>query len=141
MGTLEESLEKITEKTLKIAIVTDDHQTISAHFGRAQFCEIFTIDAGKVTNRETVARSFPQVVNIGAAPEPEGEHHHNHDHNAMITPITDCHALITRGMGTGAHLSLQEHDIQPIITDIRDIQSALDAFLAGTLVDHPEKLH
>jgi hypothetical protein len=44
-------------------------------------------------------------------------------------------------MGMGAHLSLQEHNIQPIITDISDIELALDAYLAGTLVDHPEKLH
>ena len=61
---------KITEKTLKIAIVSDDHQAISAHFGRAQFYEIFTIDAGKITNRETVSRSFPQVVPVDAALDP-----------------------------------------------------------------------
>lgn len=126
---------------MKIAIVTDDHLTISAHFGRAQFYEIFTIESGKVLSREIVSRSFPQTVPVGKAPEPEGEHHHHHDHNAMITPIADCLALITRGMGTGAYLSLQEHDIQPIITDIRDIELALDAYLAGKLIDHPEKLH
>jgi len=126
---------------MKIAIVSDDHQTISAHFGRAQFYEVFTIEAGKVTNREAIERSFPQVVTIGIAPEPDGEHHHHHDHNAMITPIADCQTLITRGMGRGAHLSLQENDIQPIITDISEIQAALEAYIAGTLLDHPEKLH
>ena len=126
---------------MKIAVVTDDHQTISAHFGRAQFYEIFTIDEGKVTSRETISRSFPQVVPVGLSPEREGEHHHHHDHNAMITPIADCQVLLSGGMGSGAHLSLQEHDIQPIITDVREIQAALDAYLAGTLVDHPEKLH
>lgn len=124
---------------MKIAVVTDDHQTISAHFGRAQYYEIFTIEAGKITNRETVARSFPQVVAVGAQHSAEGGRHH--DHNAMITPITDCEALITRGMGHGAHISLQENDIQPIITDIQDIQKAVDAYLTGTIVDHPEKLH
>ena len=126
---------------MKIAIVSDDHQTISAHFGRAQFYEIFTVEAGKPTTREAIVRSFPQIVSVGAAPEPEGEHHHHHDHNAMIVPISDCQALITRGMGMGANLSLKEHGIQPIITDIQDIQAALNAYLAGTLVDHPEKLH
>jgi len=126
---------------LKIAIVTDDHQTISAHFGRAQYYEIFTIEAGKVTNREAVARSFPQILTVGAKHEPEGEDPHRHDHNAMLTPIADCQALVTRGMGRGAHLSLQEHDIQPVITDIQEIQAAVEAYLAGTLVDHPERLH
>ena len=126
---------------MKIAIVSDDHQTISAHFGRAQFYEVFTIDAGKVTARETLVRSNSQIVAVGGGPEPEGEHHHHHDHNAMMTPISDCQVLLAGGMGMGAHVSLKEHGIQPIITDIREIQAAVDAYLAGTLVDHTERLH
>ena len=126
---------------MKIAIVTDDHQTISAHFGRAQFYEVFTIDAGKVTVRETLLRSNPQIVTVGSGHEPEGEHHHHHDHNAMLTPISDCQVLLAGGMGMGAHLSLKDHVIQPIITDIREIQAAVDSYLAGTLVDHMERLH
>jgi predicted Fe-Mo cluster-binding NifX family protein len=126
---------------MKIAIVSDDHQTISAHFGRAQFYEVFTINAGKVTARETLVRSNSQIVAVGGGHEAEGEHHHHHDHNAMITPISDCQVLLAGGMGMGAHLSLKEHGIQPIITDIREIQAAVDAYLAGTLVDHKERLH
>jgi predicted Fe-Mo cluster-binding NifX family protein len=136
---------------MKIAIVSDDHQTISAHFGRAQFYEVFTIDADKVTTRKTLVRSNPQViaalrsnpqiVTVGSGHEPEGEHHHHHDHNAMITPISDCQVLLAGGMGMGAHLSLKEHGIQPIITDIHEIQTAVDSYLAGTLVDHMERLH
>jgi len=125
---------------MKIALVTDDHETISAHYGRAQFYEIFTIEAGKVIARESIARSIQQVVSLDAGPETEGKHHH-HDHNAMIVPIADCEVLLARGMGNGAHLSLKEHGIQPIITDIRELQAAVDAYLAGTLVDHPERLH
>ena len=126
------------DNNLKIAFVSDDHTTISAHFGRAQYYEVFTLEAGKVLKRETILRSSPQVLTT--APQ-TGEHPHNHDHNAMLVPIADCQVLLTRGMGRGAHLSLQEHDIQPIITDIPEILAALDAFLAGTLIDHPERLH
>ena len=126
---------------MKIAVVTDDHQTISAHFGRAQFYEVFTVESGKITAHETHARSFPQTVVVGAQPGADGDHHHQHDHNAMIAPIADCQVLLTRGMGTGAHVSLKEHGIQPIITDIGGIQAAVDAYLAGALVDHPERLH
>ncbi|MBI5353642.1 MAG: hypothetical protein HZB50_13455 [Chloroflexi bacterium] len=125
---------------MKIALVTDDHETISAHYGRAQFYEIFTIEAGRVTARESIARTIQQVVSIDSQHE-TGEKHHHHDHNAMIVPIADCEILLARGMGMGAHLSLKEHGIQPIITDIRELQAAVDAYLAGTLVDHPERLH
>jgi predicted Fe-Mo cluster-binding NifX family protein len=126
---------------MKIAIVTDDHQTISAHFGRAQFYEVFTLEAGKITRRETIARTFPQLLAVEAGSQPETGHAHQHDHSAMLTPIADCEALLARGMGRGAHLSLQEHDIQPIITDLQEIQAAVEAYLAGTLIDHPELLH
>jgi len=125
---------------MKIALVSDDHQTISAHYGRAQFYEVFTIEAGKVTAHEAFARAnqWLTVNNGGHAPEHE---HHHHDHNAMIVMISDCQVLLARGMGMDAHLSLKEHGIQPIITDIREIQAAVDAYLAGTLIDHPERLH
>ena len=126
---------------MKIAFVSDDHKTISAHFGRAVFYEVFTIESGQVLARETLTKSNPQLVIPGQAAAPEGEHQHQHDHNAMLAPIEECQVLLTRGMGRGAHISLQEHDIQPIITDILEIQTALEAYLAGTLVDHPERLH
>jgi len=126
---------------MKIAVVTDDHQTISAHFGRAQFYEVFTIETGKITAHETFTKDNHKVVALGVQPEPNTGHQHQHDHNAMIAPIADCQALLTRGMGMGAHASLKEHGIQPIITDIREIQAAVDAYIAGTLVDHPERLH
>jgi predicted Fe-Mo cluster-binding NifX family protein len=127
---------------MKIAIVSDDHQTISAHFGRAKFYEVFTITDGRVAARETIARSNPQLLPTATSDSaPNGHHQHNHDHNAMIVPIADCKALVTRGMGMGAHVSLQEHGIQPIITDVTEIQDAVDAFIAGALVDHPERLH
>lgn len=126
---------------MKIALVTDDHQTISAHFGRAQFYEVFTIEAGRVTARETCARNNHKIAVLDKQLEPGGGHQHQHDHNAMIAPITGCEALLSRGMGMGAHASLKEHGIRPIITDIREIQAAVEAYIAGTLVDHPERLH
>jgi hypothetical protein len=54
----------------------------------------------------------------------------------MIAPIYACQLLSAGGIGTGAHLSLKEHGIQPIITDIHEIQAAVDAYLAGTIIDH-----
>ena len=126
---------------MKIAFVSDDHTTISAHFGRAQYYEVFTIESGKVVEHQTMQKSNIQLVNLGEKQEATGVHQHQHDHNAMIAPIEDCEVLLTRGMGNGAYLSLQEHDIQPIITDIIEIQTALEAYFAGTILNHPERLH
>ena len=38
---------------MKIAVVTHDEKTISAHFGRAQYYVVFTVDDGKITGQET----------------------------------------------------------------------------------------
>lgn len=125
---------------MKLAIVTDDHQTISAHFGRAQYYEVFTIEAGKLTARTTHVKTNIHLASPAGQPE-QVESHHHHDHNAMLAPILDCQVLLAGGMGMGAHLSLKEHGIQPVITDIREIEAALQAYIAGSLVDHPERLH
>jgi predicted Fe-Mo cluster-binding NifX family protein len=124
---------------MKIAVVTDDHQTISAHFGRAAFYEVLTIENGKVTGRQSFSRSNHHHTNVDE-PHEEG-HQHNHDHHAMIEPILDCQVLITRGMGMGAYNALKLRSIEPLITDIGDIESAVNAYLAGALVDHLERLH
>ena len=36
---------------MKIAAVTDDGKTISAHFGRARYYVVVTVEDGKVTER------------------------------------------------------------------------------------------
>jgi predicted Fe-Mo cluster-binding NifX family protein len=41
---------------MKIAVVSDDLKTISAHFGRAQYYLIYTIEDGKVIGQETRAK-------------------------------------------------------------------------------------
>ena len=124
---------------MKIAVVTDDHRTISAHFGRAAYYEIFTIDNGKVIEQHAVEKSHHPHENAGE-PRHAGNHH-DHDHNAMLDPILDCTVLITRGMGTGAYNALKGRSIEPIITDIEEILSAVNACLDGTIINRLEHLH
>jgi predicted Fe-Mo cluster-binding NifX family protein len=132
---------------MKIAIVTDDEKTISAHFGRAQYYLVFTVEDGQVTGQETRPK-----VNHGQF---AGEHDHHsehgeshgmdpqsqHRHGMMMDTISDCQILLARGMGQGAHSSLRERNIRPVLTDIQDIQEALDAYLAGKLVENLQRLH
>jgi len=131
---------------MKIAIITDNSKTISAHFGRAQFYDVFTITDNQITARETRSKA-----NHNHFPEEHHEHPHGqahgtdpasqHRHNAMIEPIKDCQVVIARGMGMGAHQSLTANGIHPIITNMDDIEEVLNSYLAGNLTNHPEKLH
>jgi len=129
---------------MKIAVVTDDEKTISAHFGRAQHYVVFTVEDGKVTGQET----RPKANHSQFAGE---EHHHGeshgmdlqsqHRHGAMLDAIPDCQVLLARGMGQGAHISLNSRGIKPVLPDIQDIREAVDAYLKGTLIENLARLH
>lgn len=137
---------------MKVAVITDDGKTISAHFGRAQGYLVFTIEGDAIVAREQRGKPGHQQF----AHEHDSEDHahsHNHDqghgfgthaatkHEAMIAPISDCAAVIVRGMGHGAYLAMQQANIRPIVTDLADAEAAVYAFMQGALVDHPERLH
>jgi predicted Fe-Mo cluster-binding NifX family protein len=50
-------------------------------------------------------------------------------------------ALVARGMGMGAQQHLLAEGIEPILTDLRTIDEAVEQYLAGTLVHNPRRLH
>lgn len=128
---------------MKIAVVTEDGTTISQHFGRAPYYVVLTIDGGKIVATEQREKF--------AHHHGPGEHHHDagghqsaeaeHSHNQMLSPIGDCEVLLSRGMGYGAYYSLQQAGIKPMIVNEAGIEDAVRSYLAGTLVDHSERLH
>jgi predicted Fe-Mo cluster-binding NifX family protein len=66
----------------------------------------------------------------------------SHDkHISMAEAIADCKALLCGGMGMGAYESMRRLNIQPVVTDLTDIEEAALAFVDGKLVDHTELLH
>jgi S-adenosylhomocysteine hydrolase len=49
--------------------------------------------------------------------------------------------LVSGGMGRGANLDIQSLGIRPIVTDITDIDTAIQAIVDDTIVDRVDKLH
>lgn len=136
-----------TELTMKIAVITEDGETISQHFGRAPYFLVFTIEEGKIVNREMREKlGHNQFNNKPHAHESQAPGHgtdagsHN-KHLSMAEAIADCTALICGGMGMGAYESMRSFNIRPVVTDLSDIETAVKAFLDGKLVDHTELLH
>ena len=136
---------------MKIAAVTDDGKLISSHFGRATKYAVFTVEENKVVSSELLDkvghRDFQQE---GV----EGHHHHSNDprgrgygqhseekHRRMFETIADCQIILARGMGRGAHNGFLQAGIQPIITDIAEIEKAVQAVIDGSIEDHPERMH
>lgn len=134
---------------MKIALVSDDGMTISQHFGRATHYAVATVEGNKIVAlemREKVGHaqlsSEPHVHAVendarGHGFDPAAQSRHSR----MLDVISDCQVLIARGMGAGAYNSIRAANLQPFVTDIKSISDAVNAYLAGTLVDHPERLH
>jgi transcriptional regulator with XRE-family HTH domain/predicted Fe-Mo cluster-binding NifX family protein len=135
------------ELTMKIAVITDDGKTISQHFGRAPYYEVITIEEGKIVNRER----RDKMGHNQFKDQSHGEEHHSTDHGmdsashnkhaSMAETIADCKALLCGGMGMGAYESMRLLNIQPVVTDLLEIDAAVQAFIDGKLIDHTELLH
>lgn len=120
----------------KIAIITEDGVHVSAHFGRAPYFQVITIDEGKIIARERRAKAHHQ----------DGAQHHAHGGadthaNGMVSAVSDCAAIIAGGMGEPAYASIQAAKLTPILTDLREIDQAAQAYAAGTLTNRPERIH
>lgn len=133
-------------KNINIAAVTDDETTISQHFGRARFYEVVSIENGKVVKRERREKLGHQNFAKEEHPHQPGEQHglgeHSHNkHVSMAEAIKDCQILLARGMGNGAYQSMLQLNIKPVVTDIKNIDEAVQAVINNSIIDHTEKLH
>jgi predicted Fe-Mo cluster-binding NifX family protein len=132
---------------MKIAAITDDKKTISQHFGRAQFYLVCTVENGQIIDRELREKlghaqfaSDPHAADVPG--QPHGMDPASQDrHMLMAKAILDCKALLCRGMGMGAYESMKVAGIQPVVTDIVDIDEAVKAYMDGNIVDLVERLH
>jgi len=134
---------------MKIAAVSEDGVTISQHFGRAPFYVVVTVEDGKIVAREKRDKMGHNQFGGETHEEAHGADPRGHGfdpaaqdrHSRMLTAIEDCEVLLARGMGAGAYESMRRANICPVVTDVANIDEAVQAYLAGNLKDHVEKLH
>jgi predicted Fe-Mo cluster-binding NifX family protein len=128
---------------MKIAVVTDDGKTISQHFGRAMYYIVYDVEDGVVKGSEMRSKAAHH-----AGDEP---HHHEKGghkgpeadakHSSMLSNVSDCEALIARGMGWGAFEAIRAAGVKPFITDLEIAEDAMKAYITGKLDSHTERLH
>ena len=131
---------------MKIAVITDDGKTISQHFGRAAYYMVISVEDGKISGREMRDKLGHKNFSGEHHEEHHGEGHGldaaSHDRHAqMADAISDCQVLLCGGMGMGAYQSMLQLNIKPIVTDVLDIEAALQAYLGGSLLDQTARLH
>lgn len=119
---------------MKIAVASDDGQAISAHFGRTRGFIIYDVDGKNVKAREYRPNTFTGHV--------RGLEHAGHEvdrHGPVLSALADCAMVISHGMGKRMYDDLRNAGIQSLITDETDIKAAVEAYLRGELLDHPER--
>jgi predicted Fe-Mo cluster-binding NifX family protein len=140
-------MKKWRNKVMKIAAITEDGATVSQHFGRAPYYLVLTVADGKIVNKEKRDKAGHHTF---AAHQEEplapGEQHGfdagaQARHAGMMSNITDCQVLIAGGMGWGAYESLKSRGIETIVTDIENIDEAVELYLKGKLPNLMERLH
>lgn len=133
---------------MKIAVASDDGKTISQHFGRATQYVVVNTEDGKTVGRETRLKAgHTQFAGAGAHGHGCGGEVHGYGaqagnrHAAMAQNILDCSVLLAGGMGWGAYESLKSNNIEPVVTDVTDIEEAVKLYLEGNLPNLMERLH
>ncbi len=132
---------------MKIAVVTEDEFTISQHFGRAPWYMVFTVENEKISGKEKRAKMGHSHFTGQESPHATGGGQHGYDtvsqnrHASMADAIADCQVLIAGGMGMGAYDSMKSYNIEPVVTDVKNIEEAVKLYLQGKLPALMERLH
>lgn len=133
---------------MKIASVTENGNTISQHFGRAPLYVVVTAEDGKVLSKETRAKAGHHDFHQAETKADEcgcGVHGHGEGvdakHRTMADSIADCSVVMAGGMGWGAYESMKSRGIEPIVTDVGNIDEAVSLYLKGELPNLMERLH
>ena len=131
---------------MKIAAITEDGATISQHFGRAPLYVVVTVEDCKVTNKETRSKTGHHTFAASHSDLAPGERH-GYDagaqtrHASMAETIADCQVLIAGGMGWGAYESMKSYNIEPVVTDVENVDEAVKLYIEGKLTNLMERLH
>ena len=132
---------------MKIAAVSDNSITLSQHFGRAPFYVVVTIEEGKIVSKETRAKPGHHTFAAHTPPKLTPGERHGYDagsrvrHESMAKTISDCQVLLAGGMGQGAYEGMQHYNIKPVVTDVENIEEAVQLYLDGKLPNLMERLH
>jgi predicted Fe-Mo cluster-binding NifX family protein len=108
---------------------------------------VVTVEDGKIVSKETRDKAGHHSFAGGQHPETAPGERHGYDsgaqsrHATMAQTIEDCQALLAGGMGWGAYDSLKSRGIETVVTDVENIEQAVNLYVQGKLPNLMERLH
>ena len=120
---------------MKIAVASNNGDTVAQHFGRARRFEVLTVEDGAVTGRETRGATGRHGT--------EGAEHEGHGGGCQqaLAAVADCDVLIVGGMGGGAFARCRRAGLEPVLTDARRVEEAALRYARGDLPNLEGRLH
>lgn len=107
---------------MKIAIPSNDKETLAERSGRAKWFLIY-----KIENKEIVETKIK--ANNHEHHQHNEEHEHGHSHADMIQMLSDCDLMITKRVGPHFGKELKAANIKVEITQKTLISDVLKPFL------------
>jgi predicted Fe-Mo cluster-binding NifX family protein len=112
---------------MQIAVTSQNRKTITGHAGKCRKFWIFDIEGKQITARNLLELPIEQSFH-------ESSHEQPH-------PLDDVNVLICGGMGQGMQNRLKQKNILAVATSESDPETAVAAWLAGSLVEIDPEAH
>jgi len=135
--------EIINNSLKKIAIATDDNQTVAGHVGRCRAFLIFETDGAKILNTEVRENLFTHHRQNENSENENGHHHggeHAHGHQNLVEGLKDCEVVIFSHGGWRLIEDLKANNITPILTNEKIAERAILKYLKGELIENNENV-
>jgi predicted Fe-Mo cluster-binding NifX family protein len=118
---------------MRVAVASENSETISDHFGRCAGFIIFDGEDGKALRKELRENTFTAHSQGNCH---GGERHDQpHSHASLVEALQDCQAVICYGMGWRAADELRRNGIEPVMAGVRcSPEEAVALFVQGKLL-------
>jgi predicted Fe-Mo cluster-binding NifX family protein len=119
---------------VRIAIASDDRENVALHTGRCKGFVVYEIAEKSAARLEYRANGFT----AHAMGQCSGEHAHeaasgHHSHAPLVGALSDCQALVTRGLGPRLVADLAARGIEAYLCVTEDTDEAARQYAQGSL--------
>ena len=121
---------------MNIAVATNNEQTVAGHVGRCRGFIIYQTEGDQINKKEFRENTF---THHRQGFKHEGHQHGGHGHGkgdghrGLMEGIGDCQYLIFQSGGWRMIDDLKANNIQPILTDEKSADEAVQKFIKGVL--------
>ncbi len=117
---------------MKVAVSSQNKSTITGHAGKVSRFWIFAIEDKKVINKELIELAREDILHV---------RFHESANPYAPHPVLDSNVIITGGAGPGFINKMAVKEIEVVITDESDPDTAIDQFINGSIHRLPPEQH